>query len=335
MAAKAALATAAGAGDQVALGDDPGLLFTAPTHPTPGPAAAAALDGVPPDGGGPVVVTRTFVCDPPFFGGADIARLAVCGAVNSLASQGAEPRLVTLGLTVEAGLSRRRLGELARSARDTAAEAGVVVAGVHGRVVRAGDADQVYVTATAVGTARRPPTGPAGSLPGDRVVVSGPLGDHEAHLLSLRAGSGHEHHVSSGCAPLADLVGAAFTAADGGVRAVTEVTEGGLAAVLDEVAVAAGVSVEIDEVALPVRRMTRLALDDLGVPAWAAASPGTLCLVVAPDAVPPVLAALRAHRRGRAAAVVGTVRREAETRLLTRTPGAPAPSRPVPAARLL
>lgn len=313
---------------QVQLGDDPSLAFTE--------LPRAAVTGA--GGGEPVAVTRTFVCDPPFFGDADIGRLAVCGAVNSLAAQGAQPRQVTLGLTVEAGLPGSRLCRLADSVRKTAAEAGVAVTGVHGRVVRAGDADQLYVTATAVGAARHRPPGPADAAPGDRVVVSGPLGDHEAHLLSLRAGLGYEHHVSSGCAPLAGLIDAVHSAAGGRVRTVREPGEGGLAAVLDEVARAAGTSVEIGEASLPVRRVTRLALDDLGLAPWSAASPGALCLVVAPEAVPPVLAALRAHPRGRRAAVVATVRRETEHRLLLRTPDGtthPLPTTATPAARVL
>jgi hydrogenase expression/formation protein HypE len=313
---------------QVRLGDDPSPVLTELTH-SAGTGARV---------GEPVAVTRTFVCDPPFFGGADIGRLTVCGAVNSLAAQGAEPRQVTLGLTVEAGLPGTRLRQLAASVRRTAAEAGVAVTGVHARVVRAGDADQLYVTATAVGAARHRPPDPADTAPGDRVVVSGPLGDHEAHLLSLRAGLGYEHHVSSRCAPLADLIDAAHSAAGGSVRAVREPAEGGLAAVLDAVAAAGCTSVEIEEASLPVRRVTRLALDELGLAPWAAASPGTLCVVVAPEAVPPLLAALRAHPRGRRAAVVGTVRRETEHRLLLRTPDGtarPLPTTATPAARVL
>ncbi|WP_168722971.1 AIR synthase-related protein [Streptomyces sp. S816] len=294
---------------QLALHDDPGR-FLADLLPAQGP-------GAPDDG--TLAVTRTFVCDPPFFGGGDIGRLAVCGTVNALAARGAEPRALTLGLTAEAGLPRDRLRQLADSVRHAAAEARVTVVDVHGRTVRAGDADQVYVTATAVGTAGRyRPPGPGAARPGDHIVVTGPLGDHEAHLLSLRAGLGYEHHIDGGCAPLSDLIALALATAGPGLRTVREPAEGGLATVLTEVATEARLTARIEEPDLPVRRITRLALDDLHRTPWSAASPGTLCLVVAPEVSPALLTALRGRPRARRAAVVGTLHREAEHRLVLR-----------------
>ncbi|WP_426403202.1 AIR synthase-related protein [Streptomyces sp. R-07] len=298
---------------QTGFDDDPALLVTDVLGDLVRPVSFA------PVGTGPVVVTGTYVSDPPFFGGGDVGRLAVSGVVNSLATDGAEPQTVALALTVEAGLPRLLLRRLAESVRDTTREAGVTVAAVHGRVVRAGEADQVYVTATAIGS---PPASPAdgarpGMQPGDSVLVSGPLGDHEAHLLSLRAGLGFEHHVTSGCAPLAGLLGTVRSNGYGGaVRAAAEINEGGLAAVLRSFVARDRAGVRLDERALPVRAETRVALESLGVAPWDAASPGSLCLVVAPDAAPGVLAALRSHPYGRSAALVGRVGARAERLLV-------------------
>lgn len=133
---------------QTGFDDDPALLVTDVLGDLVRPVSFA------PVGTGPVVVTGTYVSDPPFFGGGDVGRLAVSGVVNSLATDGAEPQTVALALTVEAGLPRLLLRRLAESVRDTTREAGVTVAAVHGRVVRAGEADQVYVTATAIGSPR-------------------------------------------------------------------------------------------------------------------------------------------------------------------------------------
>ncbi|WP_037675395.1 AIR synthase-related protein [Streptomyces globisporus] len=289
---------------QTGLDDDPAALVTEVLGDLVRPASLAPADP------GPAVVTGTYVSDPPFFGGGDVGRLAVSGVVNSLVTGGAEPRSVALALTVEAGLPRRLLLRLAESVRDTARQAGVGVAAVHGRVVRAGDADQVYVTATGLGVPPASRTGGVGPevRAGDRVLVSGPLGDHEAHLLSLRAGLGFEHHVTSACAPLTGLLGAVRSGGyPGAVRAAAEINEGGLAAALRSFGAGGRAGFRIDEHALPVRAETRVALESLGVAPWDAASPGRLCLVVAPDAAPAVLSALRSHPYGRSAALVGHV----------------------------
>lgn len=148
-----------------------------------------------------VVRAGTYVVDPPFFGNGDIGRVAVCGAVNDLAATGADPRHLALGIVLEAGLPLDLVHRLTESIRDAAAEAGVTVAAVDTQVVRAGEADRVYVTATAFGERRGPALAPDLVRPGDRIVVTGPLGDHAAHLVSLRDGLGYEHHVPSDCAP--------------------------------------------------------------------------------------------------------------------------------------
>lgn len=154
-------------------------------------------------GGQLALRTGVFVVDPPFFGNGDVGRAAVCGVVNELAATGAEPLRVALGVIVEAGLPVRLLRRLVRSIREAAREAGVAIAAVDTEVVRAGEADQVFVTATAFGLHRRPAPRPTALRPGDRIVVTGPLGDHAAHLLTLRGAPGLEQYVDSDCAPWA------------------------------------------------------------------------------------------------------------------------------------
>ncbi|MFJ7590992.1 AIR synthase-related protein [Streptomyces sp. NPDC097617] len=253
---------------------------------------------------GVVVRTGTYVVDPPFFGNGDIGRVAVCGAVNELAVTGAEPRHVALGIVLEAGLALDLVRRLTASVRTAAAEAGVAIAAVDTQVVRTGEADRVFVTATAFGVLG------GGALlephtvrPGDRIVVTGPLGSHAAHLVSLRDGLGYEHHVPSDCAPLAGLM--RTVSAD--IRHARTVVAGGLAEVLRQCAADRGLTLRVDEAALPVRYEARVALGARGLSPLDAACAGCLCLFVPPEHTNRVLAALRAHPHGRRAAVVGEV----------------------------
>ncbi|MGW7103617.1 AIR synthase-related protein [Streptomyces sp. NPDC054883] len=248
-------------------------------------------------------VTKTYVVDPPFFGNGDIGRVAVCGAVNELAATGAEPRHIALALVLEAGLPMDLVRRLTASVRAAAAEAGVTITAVDTQVVRAGEADRVFVTATAFGVPAGPPLGIGLIRPGDRILVTGPLGSHAAHLVSLRDGLGYEHHVPSDCAPLAGLL----RAAQPGIRHARTVTTGGLAEVLRRTAAGRGLTLRVEEAALPVRYEARVALAARGLAPLDAACAGCLCLFVPPGRTGPVLAALRALPYGRQAAVVGEV----------------------------
>ncbi|MFI6860102.1 AIR synthase-related protein [Streptomyces sp. NPDC050421] len=250
-----------------------------------------------------VVRTGTYVVDPPFFGNGDIGRVAVCGAVNELAATGAEPRHLALGIVLEAGLPLDLVHRLTASVRAAAAEAGVTVAAVDTKVVRAGEADRVFLTATAFGERAGRPLDLDAVRPGDSIVVTGPLGSHAAHLVSLRDGLGYEHHVPSDCAPLAGLLRA--VRAD--IRHARPVADGGLAEVLRQCAAGRGLTLRVDEDALPVRYEARVALATRGLAPLDAACAGCLCLFVPPERTPQVLAALRAHPYGRHAAVVGEV----------------------------
>ncbi|MEU6479276.1 AIR synthase-related protein [Streptomyces sp. NPDC047017] len=255
------------------------------------------------------VRTVSCVVEPPFFGNGDIGRLAVCAAVNALAVAGAAPRRLTLAAVIEAGLPAALLHRAAASVRDAVREAGVRVSAVDARVVRAGEVDRITLAVTGFGAFTRGPLDAAAIRPGDRVLLSAPLGSHAVHVLSLRAGLGFEYHVPSDVAPLGALVETVRAAlpADA-VRAADMVGEGGLAAVLRRFARASGSAVRVDEAALPVPYGAREAFDVLGLDPLYAAGAGCVCLVVDPALEAAALAALRGHRGGRLATSVGQVR---------------------------
>jgi hydrogenase expression/formation protein HypE len=254
------------------------------------------------------MTTDSFVVDPPFFGNGDVGKIAVCGTVNDLAVVGAEPKYLTLGMIIEAGLPIAALTRVLKSIRDTAREAGVLIVAGDTKVVRPGEADQIYLNTTGIGLFERAPLRMADVRAGDRIVLSGPIGNHTVHLLSVREGLGFEQRVLSDCAPLNGLVAKVLgSAAGGAVRSIRDVTRGGLSAVLHEYARALGLGLQIDEQALPVDLETRMACDMLGIDPLNTANEGCVCLFVDRESADQVVAALHDHPYGRRAVVVGEV----------------------------
>ncbi|XVV00339.1 hydrogenase expression/formation protein HypE [Actinosynnema sp. CA-248983] len=268
------------------------------------------------------MTTDSFVVDPPFFGNGNIGKIAVCGTVNDLAVVGARPLYLTLGMILETGLPMARLLQVVTAIRDTALEAGVQIVCGDTKVVRKGEVDQIYLNTAGVGVFERPPLRMRDVRPGDRVILSGPIGNHTVHLLSIREGLGFEQRVLSDCAPLNGLLDHLFDqVGEGAVRSVRDVTRGGLAAVLHEYAKASGHTVRFDKDRLPIQFETVMATDMLGINAIHAANEGCLCLFVDPTAEDRVLAALRAHKYAAEAVSIGEVTAEEDPVVLMREDG--------------
>ena len=256
--------------------------------------------------GRPALTTRSYVVDPPFYGDGDIGGLAVCGTVNALATAGARPLAITLSAVIEAGTPLQHLRRMAGSARQAALDAGVVVCSVDTRVVRAGEADQIYLNTTALGAYEHPPLDAGGVRPGDRIVLTSPLGAHAAHVLSVRQGLGWETILTPVCAPLAGLLDDARTAAGpGALHAAHALGPVSLAALLRSCAHRTNVDLHIRREALPVSYETHITLQALHLDPVQASGDTGLCLFVAPEDVDTVLATLHRHPHGRHAAVIG------------------------------
>ncbi len=270
-----------------------------------GPALAAAVlraefGGAPPAPPcrGPVLVTDSFSCAPLFFPGGSIGDLAVNGTANGLAVAGAAPRSVSARFAVEVGFPVAELRRVARAVVAAAAAAGVRIAAGGASVVERGRVHGCAIDTTGVGaTAGSHRLGAARARPGDEVLISGPVGDHG---IGVALGAG----VVSDTAPLHGLVAAVLAAAPG-VRVLRDVTGGGLAAALDEIARAAAVRVLLERAAVPVRPEVRRAAELLGTDPLHAACAGRLLVVVDPREAAAALAAMRAHPQGPAAARIG------------------------------
>jgi hydrogenase expression/formation protein HypE len=263
--------------------------------------------------------TDSYVVKPLFFPGGDIGELAVNGTVNDLAVSGAHPLYLTAGFIVEEGFPTADLRRIAASMAHAARAAGVAVAAGDTKVVERGKADSLYVNTAGIGLIeQRTELVPAAIRPGDRVLVSGTLGDHGMAIMIARGELELEVELESDTAPLNGLV-AALLDATGGVRMLRDPTRGGLATVLNELVRSTNVAIVLDEGALPLRPEVVGACEILGIDPLYVANEGKLVAVVAPEAADDALAALRSHPLGADAAIVGEVRSEPDGLVLLDT----------------
>jgi len=260
------------------------------------------------------------VVTPLEFPGGDIGSLAVSGTVNDLAMVGARALALTAAFVIEEGFAVERLRRIVASMAAAARVAGVPVAAGDTKVVERGKADGLFIATAGVGAVRDGiELDPAGIRPGDRVLVSGTLGEHGMAIMLARGDLALEAEIVSDAASLGGVVDRVLDACGPAVRCLRDPTRGGLATVLNELARAAGASIALDEAAIPVRPEVAGACELLGIDPLYVANEGKLVAVVAPEAVDAALAALRADPLGARAAVIGEVRAEPPGMVLLET----------------
>jgi len=253
--------------------------------------------------------TDGYVVSPIFFPGGDIGRLAVNGTVNDLAVSGAKPHYLSCGLILEEGLPIAELRRIMKSMAAACAEAGVSIVTGDTKVVPRGAADKIFITTAGVGIISQGVEVGAQRIRSDDVVlINGYLGDHGAAILAARGELKLETDIPSDCAPLNGLVEALLAEVD--VHAMRDVTRGGLAACLNELALSSEVGMVVDEHALPVRREVAGFCEILGLDPVHLANEGKLVIAVPAAQADRALKVMRAHRYGERAAVVAHCRPE-------------------------
>ena len=254
--------------------------------------------------------TDSYVVHPLEFPGGDIGELAVNGTVNDLAAVGATPVALSAGFVVEEGFEVSRLRRLAASMSRAAERAGVAVATGDTKVVERGKADGLYVNTAGIGlVAAGARLGAANVRTGDRILVSGTLGDHGMAVMIARGELQLEVELASDTAPVHELAGSLLELGEA-VRWLRDPTRGGLASALNELARDASLAIALDEAALPLRPEVVGACEILGIDPLYVANEGKLVAVVAPEAADEALRRLRAHDLGADATLVGEVRPE-------------------------
>lgn len=253
------------------------------------------------------VSTDSYVVQPLVFPGGDVGKLAVCGTVNDLLVMGALPRWMSIAMIIEEGLPLETLEALCDSIAQTAFDAGVEIVTGDTKVVPHGQCDELFINTTGIGTV------PLGSglsrqpiAAGDAVIVSGTLGDHAAAILAARGGFSFAHSVQSDCAALVNMVSSVLHSHDG-VKWMRDATRGGVAAVLEELALSNCCAVTISEDAVPIEPETRALCELLGFDPLHLANEGKIVMIVDRKQAEQIVQTLRATHDGRNAAQVGEI----------------------------
>jgi hydrogenase expression/formation protein HypE len=283
--------------------------FSGPDH-TPHDAAVLDLAS-----GRIAFTTDSYVVSPMEFPGGNIGKLAIYGTVNDLAMAGARPHSLSVGFILEEGLPLEVLRRIVASMKAAAEEVGVRIVTGDTKVVDRGKGDGLYVNTAGVGIV---PAGlevhPNEVQPGDRVLISGDLGRHGVAVLSVREGLAFEEPVESDCGDLSHLV-AGLLEAGLVPHCLRDLTRGGLASALNEIAGERGVGIEVEEASIPVSDAVRGACEVLGLDPLYVANEGRLVAFVKPEQAEDALQLLRGLPGGEGATLVGTVLEEGKGRV--------------------
>lgn len=251
--------------------------------------------------------TDSFVVTPHFFPGGDIGRLAVCGTVNDVATSGAVPKYLSCGFILEEGFPVADLKRICKSMAEMAKEAGVHIVTGDTKVVNRGHGDGVFINTSGIGFI---PEGVSLSgafcKPGDKILVTGTMGDHGITIMSCREELSFSADIQTDAAPLNHLIAEVIAAAPD-TRCFRDPTRGGLASTLNELAAQSGVDFIVEEGAVPVKDAVLGACEMLGYDVYQVANEGKMVCVAPAEQAEAALAAMRANKYGTDAAIIGEV----------------------------
>ena len=263
--------------------------------------------------------TDGYVVNPIFFPGGDIGKLAVCGTVNDLAMSGARPLCLSLSAIIEEGFLLRELEQIVYSVKKDAEEAEVSIIAGDTKVVNRGQADKLFITTSGVGMiSPGVDISGANARAGDKVLLSGTIGDHGIAIMSQREGLRFFVTLESDCAPLNKLVSQMLEVSSR-IHCLRDPTRGGLATTLNELARQSKVGIAIEEAEIPVREEVKAACELLGLDPIYVANEGKLVAIIDPADADNILARMRKNRYGRDAAIIGEVTNERPGKVVMKT----------------
>ena len=277
------------------------------SHNNAGGVGLEALDDgavIPLNGTNLVFTTDSHVVRPIFFPGGDIGRIAVSGTVNDLAVMGARPLALSCGMIIEEGFDVSDLARIVLSMDEALGECGANLVTGDTKVVEKGALDGIFINTAGIGIAERV-VRDNGLVPGDRIIVSGTLGDHGIAIMAHREGFDLGEQIRSDVAPLWEMIHLALGA--GKIHAMKDPTRGGFASIINEMARKGNVGIRVEEEHVPIRRSVKSAAGMLGIDPLEVANEGKVVMGVPEQDADAVLTALRSHPYGRDAAIVGRV----------------------------
>jgi hydrogenase expression/formation protein HypE len=276
-------------------------------HNNAGGIGLEALDDgavIPFNGCNLVFTTDSHVVRPIFFPGGDIGRIAVCGTINDLAMMGGRPIALSCGMIIEEGFEVADLARIVSSMDDALGEAGANLVTGDTKVMERGALDGITINTAGIGVAETV-VRDNGLMPGDAIIVSGTLGDHGIAIMAHREGFDLGEQIRSDVAPLWGMVEKALQA--GTIHAMKDPTRGGFASAINDMAKKSGVCVRVQEELLPVKKSVKSASGMLGIDPLEVANEGKVVMGVPPEEAEAILAALRSHKYGKDASIIGTV----------------------------
>ncbi|MGB8226130.1 MAG: hydrogenase expression/formation protein HypE [Sedimentisphaerales bacterium] len=257
--------------------------------------------------------TDSFVVKPLFFNGGDIGKLAVCGTINDLAVGGSKPLVLSLSLIIEEGLEIEVLRKILHSAAKAAKQENVEIICGDTKVVEAGAADKIFINTSGIGL--KLPKADIGFeriAAGDKIIITGTIGDHGMTIISHREGTKFESDLKSDCAPVSEICGKVIETLGDDIKFMRDPTRGGLAATLNEIVNQTNLGIEIEESQIPVNPTVQAAADMLGFDILNIANEGKVVIVVSAQKAQKCLKICQSCQIGKDAAIIGQVVRSSE-----------------------
>nr|WP_302579133.1 hydrogenase expression/formation protein HypE [Methanobrevibacter arboriphilus] len=253
-----------------------------------------------------VVTTDGHTINPLFFPGGDIGRISAAGTINDVAVMGAKPLAITNAMIIKEGFSIEDLDKIIKSMDETCAEADVAVIAGDTKVMEQDKIDELVVVTTGIGIVEKGKAiRDSGLNVGDKIIITGSVGDHGMSLMSFREGFGFETDLKSDVAPVWGMVEKALEV--GGVTAMKDPTRGGLANAINEMASKSGVGILLQDEAIPIKQEVKAVSDMLGIDPYEVANEGKIVMGVKPDLAEETLAAISKDKYGKDAAIIGEV----------------------------
>ncbi|MBG7616838.1 MAG: hydrogenase expression/formation protein HypE, partial [Chloroflexi bacterium] len=263
--------------------------------------------------------TDSYTVSPIFFPGGDIGKLAVCGTVNDITTGGAKPLYLSLALIIEEGFPFTELDRIIASIAKAAEEANVSIVTGDTKVVNQGSADKIFINTAGIGKiAEDTNISGCNAKEGDKIIISGSLGDHGIAIMAQREGLSFSTPIASDCAPLNSLVADILDVAKN-VHVLRDPTRGGLATTLNEIAKQSAVGITIEENKLPIKEAVRAACELLGLDPLYVANEGKMIVILPPEEAEKVLAAMKKNRYGTDSTIIGEVIIEQARRVTMKT----------------